>query len=264
MLGWDQETDLIARWLCQRALFPHLPSRSRCNRRRRALHEALALRRRAILAVLDVAADPQCIIDRLPLPVIQIYHAPAASREWATHGAAFGKCCSQQQTIFGYTVHLLVRVGGVMRDFALAPGQCRRSDHRRRTAPPACPSHDPGGQSLHQCDARNHLASRKRRDTAHGAAPEPAAASGSTAVSAQPGPPAHRNGQQPVSPPVSWRIQSRSLLLGLDRTPADQTHRTYPVCLVESPPRQSNLPSNQAARFPQLAQLPITDLGAEN
>jgi hypothetical protein len=119
--GWDHETDLIARWQSHRDVFPQLPSRSRFNRRRRALQDALALLRRAILAVLDVAADPQCVIDSLPLPVVQFYHAPDASREWMAHGAAFGKCCSKQQTIFGYKVHLLVTVGGVIRDFALAP-----------------------------------------------------------------------------------------------------------------------------------------------
>jgi hypothetical protein len=119
--GWDQETDLIAWWQQHRDLFPHLPSRTRFNRRRRNLQDALALLRRAILTVLDVATDPQCIIDSVPLPVVQFYHAPQASTEWATHGATFGKCASKKQTIFGYKVHLLVTLGGVIRDFAVAP-----------------------------------------------------------------------------------------------------------------------------------------------
>jgi hypothetical protein len=119
--GWDQETELLAWWQQHRDLFPHLPSRTRFNRRRRNLQDALALLRRAILAVLDVAADQQCIIDSLPLPVVQFYHAPHVSTEWAAHGATFGKCASKKQTIFGYKVHLLITLGGVIRDFALAP-----------------------------------------------------------------------------------------------------------------------------------------------
>lgn len=119
--GWDRETDLIAWWQQHRALFPHLPSRTRFNRRRRNLQDALALLRRAVLAVLDVAADTQCIIDSLPLPVVQFYHAPQASSEWAAHGASFGKCASKKQTIFGYKLHLLITLGGIIRDFALAP-----------------------------------------------------------------------------------------------------------------------------------------------
>ena len=119
--GWDRETDLIAWWQHHRDLFPHLPSRTRFNRRRRHLQDALALLRRTILAVLDVAQDPHCIIDSLPLPVVQFYHAPQASTEWAAHGATFGKCASKKQTIFGYKLHLLITLGGVIRDFALAP-----------------------------------------------------------------------------------------------------------------------------------------------
>lgn len=119
--GWDCETDLIACWQPHRDLFPQLPSRTRFNRRRRALQDALALLRRALLAVLNVADETACIIDSLPVPVVQFYHAPQASTEWAAHGATFGKCCSKKQPIFGYKLHLLITCNGVIRDFELAP-----------------------------------------------------------------------------------------------------------------------------------------------
>jgi hypothetical protein len=77
--GWDRESELIAWWPQHHKLFPHLPSRTRFNRRRRQLQDALALLRRSILAVLDLADDSQCIIDSLPMPVVQFYHAPQAS-----------------------------------------------------------------------------------------------------------------------------------------------------------------------------------------
>ena len=119
--GWDCETDLIVWWQAHRDLFPDLPSRTRFNRRRRQLQDAFILLRHAILAVLDLADDPQCIIDSLPVPVVQFYHAPQASTEWAAHGATFGKCATKKQTLFGYKLHLLVTLGGVIRDFVLAP-----------------------------------------------------------------------------------------------------------------------------------------------
>src|SRR5688500_14500507 len=41
--GWHQDTDLLDGWAEHRALFPHLPSRSRLNRRRRLLAACLPL-----------------------------------------------------------------------------------------------------------------------------------------------------------------------------------------------------------------------------
>src|SRR4051812_28018072 len=39
--GWDQETELFSEWQQHHDLFPHQPSRTRCNRRRRALQGAI-------------------------------------------------------------------------------------------------------------------------------------------------------------------------------------------------------------------------------
>ncbi len=38
-----------------------------------------------------------------------------------TAGASFGKVSSKKQTLFGYKLHLLVTLGGVILDFVLAP-----------------------------------------------------------------------------------------------------------------------------------------------
>ena len=43
--------------------------------------------------------------------------APQASKEWAINGATFGRVSSKQQTIFGYTMQLLVTLGGVVLDY---------------------------------------------------------------------------------------------------------------------------------------------------
>jgi Transposase DDE domain len=121
--GWDQETDLVAAWQDYRALFPVIPERSRFNRRRRALHHAINDLRRVAMTVLDVAQDRQAVIDSLPVPVMHFHLVPSSANTstWRAAGASFGKVSSKKQTIFGYKLHLLVTLGGVILDFALAP-----------------------------------------------------------------------------------------------------------------------------------------------
>jgi hypothetical protein len=119
--GWDQETELISQWHERRDLFPHVPERSRFNRRLRNLMPAINFIRQAVLCVLDVAQDRHCAIDSVPIPVVQFHLVPTASREWAAHGATFGKVITKKQTIFGYKLHLLVTLKGVILDFILAP-----------------------------------------------------------------------------------------------------------------------------------------------
>jgi transposase len=119
--GWDQETELISNWQERRDLFPLVPERSRFNRRRRALQQAINLIRRLVLDMLDLSQDPFCAVDSVPVPVVQFHLVPQASREWAAHGATFGKVVTKKQTIFGYKLHLLVTLNGVIVDFHLAP-----------------------------------------------------------------------------------------------------------------------------------------------
>ena len=119
--GHDMETELLSFWADHRALFPRLPSQSRFNRRRRKLMPLCNLVRRTIVQLLDVAQQRGCVIDSLPVPVVAFHLAPQASREWAAHGAAFGKVTSKKQTIYGYKLHLLLTLGGVILDFELAP-----------------------------------------------------------------------------------------------------------------------------------------------
>ena len=119
--GWDTETELLDHWTPYLALFPHFPERSRFNRRRRNLTQAIDMLRRRVLQDLDLSQDPHCIIDSLPVPVVAFHLVPDASREWGAYGADFGKVPSKKQTIFGYKLHLLITLSGVIRDFELAP-----------------------------------------------------------------------------------------------------------------------------------------------
>src|SRR5690349_10386049 len=55
--GWDVETELLSYWDEHRDLFPHLPSQSRFNRRRRGLMKVINVIRGTVLNRLDVAQD---------------------------------------------------------------------------------------------------------------------------------------------------------------------------------------------------------------
>jgi hypothetical protein len=121
--SWRTEAVLLSEWAASPALFPVRPERRRFNRRRRDLAPALNTIRQAALAIRDVAADRQCAVDSLPVPARRFHLVPgatgAATRRAA--GADFGKVPTKKQTIFGDELQLLVTLGGVIRDFVLAP-----------------------------------------------------------------------------------------------------------------------------------------------
>ena len=119
--GWNLETEMLSQWHERRDLFPNIPTQSRFNRRRRNLMQAFNLIRRLILQSLDIAQDRLCVIDSLPLPVVQFYLVPGSTGDWRAFGATYGKVPSKKQTIFGFKLHLLITLGGVILDFELAP-----------------------------------------------------------------------------------------------------------------------------------------------
>jgi len=123
--GWDLETDLLSSWGEHQGLFPHLPSQSRFNRRRRNLMGVINRIRQIVVQQLEVSQEKHCVIDSLPVPVVPFHLARNASRDWHVHGATFGKVVSKQLTIFGYKLHLLVTLSGVIVDFELAPANER-------------------------------------------------------------------------------------------------------------------------------------------
>ena len=118
---WDKETNLLKEWRAYPHLFPRLPERTRFNRRRRNLMFAINHVRQIVLRVLDVAQEQQCVIDSLPVSVVQFHLVPASTGDWPAHGAAFSYCASKKRMIYGYRLHLLITVGGVILDFELTP-----------------------------------------------------------------------------------------------------------------------------------------------
>ena len=126
--GWDIETEMLSQWREHTDLFPHIPSQSRFNRRRRQLMPAFNLIRRVVLHWLDLAQDTQCVIDSLPIPVVKFHLVPSSTGDWPAHAATFGTVASKKQTIFGYKLHLLITLGGLILDFELAPAHASDLD----------------------------------------------------------------------------------------------------------------------------------------
>lgn len=123
--GWDIETEMLSNWRMHRSLFPHQPSQSRFNRRRRQLSDGLRLLRQVLLNRLDLSRERLCAIDSHPLPVVAFHHAPRASRLWLAQEADIGYCAAKGVYFFGYRVHLLVTLAGLILDYALAPASVR-------------------------------------------------------------------------------------------------------------------------------------------
>ena len=128
---WDKETNLVGEWRNYRHLFPILPERSRFNRRRCNLMGAINHIRRMVLAVLDVAEDKQCVIDSLPIQVVQFHLVPSSTGDWDAHGATFGRCATKKRTIYGYRLNLLITVGGTILDFELMSANADERDAAR-------------------------------------------------------------------------------------------------------------------------------------
>ena len=122
--GWHMETELLSCISDYRHLFPHIPSQSRFNRRRRNLMGAINLIRRVLVRSLDLSRDRQCLIDSLPVPAVQFHLVPASTGDWKAHEATFGKAVTKKQTFFGYRLHLLITLSGLILDFELTPANC--------------------------------------------------------------------------------------------------------------------------------------------
>lgn len=123
--GWELETDLLSHFREHRDLFPRQLSQSRFNRRRRQLAEGFNQLRRVVLNALDLALERQCVIDSLPVAVVQFHLVPGSTGDWAAYGATYGQVPSKHETIYGYKLHLLITLSGVILDFELAPANIR-------------------------------------------------------------------------------------------------------------------------------------------
>ena len=125
--GWHMETELLSCWKEYRRLFPRIPSQSRFNRRRRNLMQAIHLIRQVILRSLDLSQDNQCLIDSVPIPALQFHLVPSSSADWKSYQAAYGKAVTKKQTFFGYRLHLLITMSGLILDLGGCVPVCTAS-----------------------------------------------------------------------------------------------------------------------------------------
>ena len=77
--------------------------------------------RRMMLAGMELIWDEQCVVDSLPIPVVQFHLAPQSRGDWPAHGANYGRVSSKKMTIFGFKLHMLIPISGLILDFELAP-----------------------------------------------------------------------------------------------------------------------------------------------
>ena len=103
-----------------RHLFPHLCSRTRFNRTRRALMQITELLRQKIISAFPIPISPYCIIDSFPLAVCKFGRARYC-KTFRDYGADYGKCASKKETYFGYKVHALITLEGYITAFEITP-----------------------------------------------------------------------------------------------------------------------------------------------
>ncbi len=119
------ETELLNHMQAHRDKFPILPEQSRFNRRRCNLMGVINEMRRMMLARTELYRDVHCVIDSLPIPVVQFHLAPQARAKWSDWGADYGPVPSKKMMIFGFKLHMLITMGGLIIDFELAPANER-------------------------------------------------------------------------------------------------------------------------------------------
>jgi hypothetical protein len=52
---------------------------------------------------------------------VQFHLVPTSKGDWPAYGADFGKVSTKKMTIFGYKLHLLITMNGLILDFELIP-----------------------------------------------------------------------------------------------------------------------------------------------
>lgn len=101
-------------------LFPHIGSRSRFNRTRRALLQTTDLLRQKMASVFPIPFSPYFIVDSFPLAVCKFGRAQFC-RTFRSYGADYGKCPSKKEIYFGYKVHALITLEGYITAFEITP-----------------------------------------------------------------------------------------------------------------------------------------------
>src|SRR6266699_5527499 len=103
-----------------RRFFPGLNERSRYNRRKRDLWSVILAVRVSLQLVLDaLELEETAAIDSVPLPCVSYKRGKQASDFVGT--ADYGVCSSKAMKDFGFKLHTIVSLSGVVMSFLLTP-----------------------------------------------------------------------------------------------------------------------------------------------
>ena len=102
--------------------FPNLISRSAYNRRRRRLLTQTTYLRQQLVEKL-IPWEDTFVVDSMPLPISQFARAKRTRicKESYETAPDFGFCAAQQITCFGYKLHSICSIDGVVSSFDLSP-----------------------------------------------------------------------------------------------------------------------------------------------
>ena len=108
---------------CLRPFFPGLNERSRYNRRKRDLWAVVLAVRVSLQLVLEaLSAEATAAIDSAPVPCVSYKRGKQASDFAGT--ADYGICSSKAMKYFGYKLHSVVSLTGLIMGFLLTPASC--------------------------------------------------------------------------------------------------------------------------------------------
>jgi DDE family transposase len=100
--------------------FPDLNERSRYNRRKRDLWSVILAVRMALQIILDaLELEETAVIDSAPVPCVGYKRSKAASD--FVGKADYGVCSSKAMKYFGFKLHTIVSLTGVIMNFMLTP-----------------------------------------------------------------------------------------------------------------------------------------------
>ena len=106
-----------------RPFFPGLNERSRYNRRKRDLCSAILAVRTSLQPVLDAfALEETAVIDSAPVPCVGYKRGKGPSE--FVGSASYGICSSKAMKYFGYKLHSVVSLTGLIMGFLLTPANC--------------------------------------------------------------------------------------------------------------------------------------------
>ena len=210
--------------------------------------------RQVILKGLDLAQDRQCVIDSLPLPVVQFYLVPGSTGDWRAFQATYGKVPSKKQTIFGFKLHLLITLGGLILDFELAPANVTDLEVGFEMLSEHTDLSVLGDKAYISAEKAAELFAHNRiRLMALPRRNQKAQLPAESTHFSEWHPPDDRNRQPSAFGDIPNRNQSRSYLLGPVYQALYQVDSTYVVHLHQSFVGQTRVLADQVSGFSQLA-----------